>query len=519
VVDLPRVDRLQFGVNENNRDVFEDGESLQIKLTEQRGRVGSASWVSDPGTRVCLRFVARQRRYTFPMAKLSSPARGADDPRRSPGAVKHDRVLPYGPTLRVTCHHLDNGLRILLLMDRSAPVISYHTWFRVGSRHERQGKTGLAHLLEHLMFGSFEGLAAGEYDRQMEEAGAEINAATWLDWTYYYANAPSSQLDRVIDLESRRMGTLKLHPEPFASELEVVTNERRMRVEDDVAGSISEKLYETAFQTHAYRRPTIGWLEDITGLTMEDCAQFYRTYYAPNNATVVVAGRFDERKTLDKLAKAYGHLDPAELPVEDTQPEAPQTGLRAVEMRKPTSTQKLAVAYHGPALGDVDHAPLALLVDVLFGGRASRAHQSMVQKAEVASDVRGWVGPFQDPGLIEMQATARTGRDAQEGLEALDREIDRVRSEPVMAEELDRAKARAELGLVRSMETSSGRAEQIAFYDAVLGNPVGAFERVERFRGITRSDLLRVARRYLAADRRTVIRVSPLNEASEGSES
>ncbi|MFW5740267.1 MAG: M16 family metallopeptidase, partial [Myxococcota bacterium] len=444
---------------------------------------------------------ARTRRKT--KVDLTQPEEG----RR---VVAHERSLPYGPNLRVNCHRLDNGLRVLLLMDRSAPVVSYHTWFRVGSRHEADGKTGLAHLLEHLMFGEFDDLQAGEYDRLMEEAGAEINAATWVDWTYYYANAPSSQLDRVISLESRRMGMLRLREESFASELEVVSNERRMRVEDDIGGAVAERLFELAFEKHAYRRPTIGWLEDIAGLTREDCQDFYRTFYAPNNATIVIAGRFDEQRTLQKLAEAYAYLEPAELPVEQVTPEPPQLEVRRDVMRKATSTQKLSLAYHGPALGDVDHAPLALLSDILFGGRASRAHQSMVQRQEVASDVRGWIGPFHHPGLIELQATARQGHTTGELLDALDAELERVREAPVAEAELERAKARAELGLVRSMETSAGRAEQIAFYDVVVGNPAGAFDRLDKLRATTRSDILRVARRYLDPDRRSIIEVLPL---------
>jgi len=424
--------------------------------------------------------------------------------------VEHESTVLYGPKLRIGCYRLDNGLRVLLLEDRSAPVVSYHTWFRVGSRLETEGKTGLAHLLEHLMFGEFGDLSAGEYDRLMEEAGAEINAATWVDWTYYYANAPSSQLDRVISLESQRMGRLRLRPESFASEIEVVANERRMRVEDDVGGAVAERLFDLAFRQHPYRRPTIGRLEDITGLTLEDCKQFYRTFYAPNNATVVVAGRFEAKRILDKLAAAYGYLEPADLPVERSEPEPYQADLRREEIRKPTSTKKVSLAYHGPAMGDVDHAPLALLADVLFGGKASRAHQAMVQQREIASDVRGWIGPFQHPGVIELQATARHGHEPGELIEALDDQMARVRREPIACEELERAKARAELGLVRSMETSAGRAEQIAFYDTVVGDPAGAFDRLARFRRTTRSDLLRVARRYLDPDRRSVLEVVPL---------
>lgn len=440
------------------------------------------------------------------MPNLSSSA----EQRRS--VASNEGTFPYGPHRRVTCHRFENGLRVILLVDRTAPVVSYHTWFRVGSRHEADGKTGLAHLLEHLMFGAFEGLQAGEYDRLMEEAGAEINAATWVDWTYYYANAPSSQLDRLITLESKRMGTLDLQPDAFTSELEVVSNERRMRVEDDIGGAVAESLYELAFRSHAYRRPTIGWLEDIATLTLDDCLRFYRTYYAPNNATVVVAGRFDAHKTLEKLSKAYSYLRPAELPVEDARPEPPQLERRFKSLEKPTATPKLAIAYHAPCLGDVDHAPLVLLCDVLFGGRASRAHRALVQEAEVASDVRGWVGSFQQPGLLEMHGTVRKGRAIQELLDGLDVQVDRLRSEAIDMEELERAKARAELGLVRSMETAAGRAEQIAFYDTVLGSPVGALDRLEQLRRVSRSDVLRVARRYLDPDRRSIIEVQPLDE-------
>ena len=464
-------------------------ECLRMSRTKQAGRRG--------GT-------ARDRA----LERLASP-----EPGRC--ALVRERSLPYGPILRVDDYRLDNGLRILTLLDRSAPVVSYHTWFRVGSRHEHQGKTGLAHLLEHLMFGALEDLPAGEFDRQMESAGAETNAATWVDWTYYYANVPSSQLPRVIDLESRRMGKLLLEPNAFQSEVEVVLNERKYRIEDDVAGSVSERLYDLAFAQHAYGRPTIGWLQDIESFTLEDAASFYRTYYAPNNATIVVAGSFDEAKTLSRIAQAYAYLPRTEIPVEACRPEPWQGTERHDRLHKPTATHKVALGYHAPALGDVDHAPLALLCDVLFGGRASRAHQAMVRQAELAMDVRGWVGPFQQPGLMEIHTAARQGRTSTELLEALDAQIARVVAEPVEEHEVERAKARAELGLVRSMETSAGRAEQLAFYETVLGNPIGALTRLDLLRRVTRSDVLRVARRYLTPSSRTVIEVHPLEEGAK----
>ncbi|MBI5534745.1 MAG: insulinase family protein [Deltaproteobacteria bacterium] len=424
-------------------------------------------------------------------------------------AIAYEGALPFGSALSVERYRLANGLQVLLVEDRAAPVVAYHTWFRVGSRHERQGKTGLAHLLEHLMFNEFEGMKPGEFDRKLEEAGAETNAATWVDWTYYYENLPASQLGLAIALESRRMGKLVMQQAQVTSELEVVANERRYRVDDDVDGAVSEKLYSRAFTTHGYRTPTIGWMDDIKGLTPDDCRGFYTTYYAPNNATLVVVGDFDEVATIRKIAAAYGELKPAEIPVEDSHPDAPQTEQRTEVLHKPTPTDKVSIGYHGPALADYDHSALSLLNDILFGGRSSRVHRALVQDAEIATDVRGWVSTFQDPGLYEIGLVARPERSAEELLAKLDEQLEKVCAEPVTEDELERARARAELGLLRGMETCGGKAEQIAFYTTTLGEPCGAFQRLEQLRRVTRSDVLKAARRYLRPEARTVITVHP----------
>lgn len=423
--------------------------------------------------------------------------------------VVHEGSIPFGASLKIQRYRLDNGLEVLLLRDPAAPVVAYNTWFRVGSRHEKQGKTGLAHLLEHLMFNEFEGMKPGEFDRRLERAGAETNAATWVDWTYYYENLPASQLPLVINLEARRMGTLVLHEPQVTSEIEVVANERRYRVDDDVDGAVSEELYKTAFTTHGYGTPTIGWMDDIKGFVPQDCQSFYGTYYAPNNATLVVVGDFREIATIRRIVKAYGGLKASQIPLEDARPEPPQVQERTVTMHKPTPTEKMSIGYRGPALGDADHVALSLLNDVLFGGRASRVHRALVQDAELATDVRGWVSSFQDPGLYEVGLVARPGRTAAEMLAAFDAQVEKVRAEGVTDDELERVRARAELGLLRGLETCGGKAEQIAFYATTLGEPAGAFTRLDQLRAVTRSDVLKAARRYLRRESRTVITVHP----------
>ncbi len=431
------------------------------------------------------------------------------------GRLFYQGALAFGGE---TLHRwrLDNGLVVLVLVDTSAPVVAYHTWFNVGSRHERPGKTGLAHLFEHLMFGETENLRAGAFDRKLEESGAETNAATWVDWTYYHELLPADRVRLAVRLEAERMQHLVLRDPQVASEKEVVVNERRYRVDDDVEGLANELLYKTAFGVHPYRWPTIGWMEDIKAFSPEDCVAFYRTYYAPNNATVVVVGDVRERSLLLAIRDAYGSIPSQSIPPEDVAPEPPQLEERRLELRKPTASEKLLVAFKGPALGDADHATMTVLSEILFGGRASRLYRSLVVERELSIDVRGWVSTFRDPGLFECWATARGTHTAEEILPVFDEAFSRVRSDVVDEEELARTKARLELGSLQQLETVGGKAEQIGFFETVLGEPSHAFRRVEAFRRVTVSDLRRVARRYLVDGARTVLRVAPEPGAAPG---
>jgi zinc protease len=423
--------------------------------------------------------------------------------------IRHDETIRFGPTMSVERFVLGNGLRVLVLVDSTAPVVCLQTWFGVGSRHERTGKTGIAHLFEHLMFGETENQPHGSFDRLLEEAGAETNAATFLDWTYYHTNLPKDALELSVRLEADRMARLVLRDPQVSSEKEVVANERRQRVDDDVDGSVSETLYKEAFRTHAYHWPTIGWMEDIQAFTTEDCLAFYRTYYAPNNATLVAVGDVEMQNLLRLVQDHYGSLEPSVLPAEDVRPEPPQTEERRVQIKKPTPTQKVAIGYRSPALGDFDYAPLVLLNEILFGGRSSRIHRALVQEQEIATEVRGWVGAFRDPALYDIFLGARGKHTASELVFALDAMLAQARSEPVSPAELEKAKARLELAALQGLETVSGKAEQLGFYETVLGDPAALFQKVGAYRRATISDLLRVARRYLEPSARTLIEVYP----------
>lgn len=421
--------------------------------------------------------------------------------------------IPFGDSMRIARHRLKNGLTVLLLVDRSAPVVSYQTWFRVGSRHEKVGKTGLAHLFEHLMFNETKNQKAGEFDRALESAGGETNAATWVDWTYYYENLPKSELKLVVELEADRMANLVLRDPQVKSEKEVVANERRYRVDDDVEGAVNEKLYATAFKKHPYRWPTIGWMKDIQGFTTKDCRGFYETFYAPNNACVVLAGDFVEKEALRLIDKHYGKLKASKIPTERRIVEPKQTREKKLVMKQATPTEKLQLGYRAPAFGEFDYAVLTIANEILVGGRSSRLYRALVSEGEIASEVRASIAPFRDPGLYEIWVSAREKKKARASLAVLEREFRKIAKHGVTPSELNKAKNRLELGFLQGMETASGKAEQIGFYEIVVSDPGRVFRRLDEYRRVTSKDIQRVAREVFQTSQRTSLFVVPSGKA------
>ncbi len=419
----------------------------------------------------------------------------------------------FGERLELCRYRLGNGLDILLLPDASAPVLSYHTWFRVGSRHELPGKTGLAHLFEHLMFNQTRNLEPGAFDRLLEAAGGHTNAATWVDWTFYYDNLPSSELELAVGLEADRMAELVLDEPLVEVEKEVVANERRFRVDDSVEGTMDELLYATSFKRHSYGQPTIGWMRDIEGLTAEDCRRFYRTYYAPNNAALVLVGDVEEERALGLVQHHYGSMKRQRIPSGRSTAEPRQRRERRLALRRHTTSERFLLGYRAPAFGNRDHPALTLASEVLFGGRSSRVYRKLVRERELAVEAQGTVSPFQQPGLFEIQVTLRRGRDWRKALAVVENEVDRLRERPVGRRELGKVKNRIDLSFFRGLEKADGKAERAAFYHTVLGDAGELFRRREAILDMGADDILRAARRYLDSRQRTSIVVTPGNEA------
>jgi zinc protease len=310
------------------------------------------------------------------------------------------------------------------------------------------------------------------------------------------------------------MQNLVLEPAPVEAERDVVTNERRERVEDDVDGWLDEQLMAHAFTEHPYRWPTIGWMEDIRALPLAEIRAFYRTWYAPNNATLVCVGDLDEAAVLDLVARSYGELPPAILPEAPRVREPEQTRERVVRAPKPIATDRLLVGYKAPGQDEADWATLEIIATLLAGCPSARLYRRLVIEGEAASSVDAQLTPFRDPSLLRLAVTAARGHTADEILAAIDRELTAMAEQPPRHAEVEKAKAIAETDFWTSLVDVDGKAEAIGHYETALGDFRKVNAIAERLAAVTHDDVARCVRGYLRSDRRTVVIAEP--ESPEG---
>ncbi|MET0850206.1 MAG: pitrilysin family protein [Candidatus Rokuibacteriota bacterium] len=400
---------------------------------------------------------------------------------------------------------LDNGLRVLLLEDRRSPIVSVQAWYRVGSRDERPGATGLAHFLEHLMFKGTRAHGKGEFARLVEQSGGQDNAFTSQDVTAYYVDIAADRVDLVLRLEADRMRNLLLDPKEIDAERAVVMEERRTRSEDDPEGALSEELSAIAFKAHPYRWPTIGWMEDIRRVGPAEIRAFYDTYYVPNNALLVAVGDFDAPALLERVRALFGPIPRGPAPPAVTAVEPAQSSERRVSLRRASARlPSVSIAYHVPNHTSADAPALELLSTVLSEGRASRLYRTLVYEQQVALDAGGdYAFGSRDPNLFWFYATLQPGQAPEQIEQALLREIEALKTEPVPDEELARAKNQIEAAFVWAQDSIHSRASNLARFELM-----GSWRLLDRFvpaiRAVTAADLQRVARTYFAPDAKSV---------------
>jgi len=407
---------------------------------------------------------------------------------------------------------LENGLKILLLEDHKSPAVTFQVWYRVGSRNELDGKSGLSHFLEHMMFKGTKKVGPEHYSQIVARNGGRSNAFTSTDHTVYFATMSREKIGIAIELEADRMRDALLDGNYFEAEKKVVMEERRLRTEDNPAAALGEVMGAVAYTVHPYRRPVIGWMGDLEKMSREDLRSHYELYYAPNNAFIVVVGDFSTPEILAKIKGEFGKLARGASPPMVEAEEPPQRGERRVTLKKEAELPFLALYYHVPNLKDSDNFALDLLAVVLAGGRSSRLHQELIYHQRVARSIEADYGGLSvDSSIFSVSAQLMPEKPLGEVEKALDAIIERLRTEAVADKELEKAKNQVEAAFVFGQDSVFGQAMRIGQYESVEGWRL--LDRyLEGIRKVAAADLLRVAKRYLDPDRRTVGTLIPIKE-------
>jgi zinc protease len=400
---------------------------------------------------------------------------------------------------------LDNGLKVVVWPDHDIPNVALYTWYRAGGRNEYPGITGIAHYFEHMMFNGTSTQAPGEFDRTMEANGGANNAYTSSDVTVYQDWFPKDALDVVLDLESDRMANLAFDPKVVESERGVVYSERRSSVDNNNIGALLEQVRATAFIAHPYQFPVIGWPSDIENWSMDDLKSFYKTYYAPNNATMFVVGDVDPEEVLGKIESRFGKIpkQPAPDPVTTVEPE--QQGERRLVLEKPGAQAPIVIlAYHVGREADTETRATELLVSALTGGESSRLHQRLVERDQIAVSVGGFIGAGFDPGLLYLYAMLPPGGDVAKVEAAIQDELNTITRDGVRDAELAKARNQQEAGFWRSLATISGKAQALGEYEVYHGDYRKLFEAPASFDAIKPAELKTLAQRVFRDSNRTV---------------
>jgi zinc protease len=414
------------------------------------------------------------------------------------------RARAAEPFEEVVERTLGNGLRVLLLREPRAPLVSHQIWYRVGSRNECLGKTGISHLLEHMMFKGTAKIGPKEFSREIQRVGGTDNAFTSKDYTAYFENGPKDRLRHWLEMEADRMRGVNVDEKAFATERQVVLEERRLRTEDDPVSFMQETALAAAFQAHPYQWPVIGWFNDLESITLDDFQNYYHRYYLPNNCTVVVVGDFDPAAALKDIEETFGKLPPGPEPPKVTAKEPKHYGERRVTVHREAQFPALLITYHTPNWQDPDAYPLELLSRILSQGRSSRLYQNLVYKQKLAlSAGASYDFDSTDPFLFMMYGQPMPGKTVPQLEAALEAEIKRLQKELVSAEELQKAKNQVSASFYMAMDSLFyrgmvlGRTETVARWTLLK-------EFIPQIQQVTPEDVRRVAQKYLVADNRTV---------------
>ena len=419
--------------------------------------------------------------------------------------------------LNITTHELPNGLKLVLAEDHSRPVINLQVWYHVGSKDERAGRTGFAHLFEHMMFRGSKNVGPEEHMRLVSQAGGQVNAYTTFDRTVYWESFPSNYLDRMLWLEADRMSSLVITDAIFQKEREVVKEERRMRYENPPYGMWLDRVLNAFYQQYPYKHQPIGSMEDLNRATAADVQEFFNTYYVPNNATVVIVGDFDSKSATASAKKYFDPIPRSKQPIPRvTATEPQQSQLRDVNAEIPNAPLPAVVkAYHLPAMGHPDSYPLDLASQILSAGQSSRLYRKLVYEDQSALAAQGQSQLLEGPSFFFALGVVNQGKEIKTVAEGLEAVLEQMRKEPVSADELNKAKEQVISHYIIGRQRMQQKADELGLLAVLRGNPQLYNTELDNYRKVTAADIQRVCEKYLVPSNETRVWITAEKPAAK----
>ena len=414
------------------------------------------------------------------------------------------------PKLQYETSTLSNGLTVIYSEDHSTPIVHLQLWYHVGSKNEKSGRTGFAHLFEHMMFKGSQNVEPESHTSLISGVGGQANAYTTDDETVFWETLPAHYLPMALWLEADRMASLRINRDTFVNEREVVKEERRMRVDNQPYGRLNEIIYDQAFTTHPYKHSTIGSMEDLEAASIDDVRDFYSTYYVPANATLVLVGDFETAQAKQLVEQYFGRVPKAERPVpRDIPQEPPHTKERSVRLETPWPLPAVVVAHHITYDGHPDSYPLHIASKVLSDGQSSRIYQKLVYERQLAVAAFGGANLIEHPNLFYAVAIVQPGQKPEDAVNALIAELDKLKADPITDRELQRTKNQFARDYILNRESNQQKATQLAHAAVIHGQITTADGEFDIFQKITAADVQRVARTYFTPENRLVITLMP----------
>jgi zinc protease len=414
------------------------------------------------------------------------------------------------PKLDYTMTTLPNGMKVVMLEDHSTPIVHLQMWYHVGSKNEKAGRTGFAHLFEHMMFKGSKNVEPEGHPSYISSVGGQSNAYTNEDATVFWETVPAQYLPLILWLEADRLASLRIEEKVFKTEREVVKEERRMRIENQPYGRLQEIIADHAFTVHPYKHPVIGSMKDLEAGSVDDVREFFQTYYVPNNATAVLVGDFDAKEALALVTQYLGRVPKSDKPVPRDIPKEPaQSKERRVAITEEWPLPAVVVAHHITFDGNPDSYPLHIASKVLSDGQSSRIYRKLVYEKGIALAAFGGGNIIEDPNLFFAVAIVQPGHTTEEAANALIAELDKLRNEPITAAELQQAKNQFARDYILGRESNQSKAEMLGHAAVIHDDIKTADGEFDIFQNLTAADVQRVARTYFTPENRLVLTIMP----------